>query len=165
MDLKLDQINHVNFNIYNDIVTQTEYDTRNEFFGPCGQQHYRLLSHLSTLFDNQIIIDIGTHRGSSALALSYNDNNVVLSFDIVNKVDNDYIKQKHNIKLMIDNVFENYETYQNLLLSSPLIVLDIDPHDGFIEYDFYEWLKEHDYQGLLLCDDIWHFEKMRNNFL
>ena len=33
---------------------------------------YRLYAHLSTTFDDGVILDIGTLYGSSALALSYN---------------------------------------------------------------------------------------------
>src|SRR5258708_4871841 len=33
-----------------------------------------------------------------------------------------------------------------------------------MEYDFYNVLKEWQYQGIVVCDDIWHFENMRNNF-
>ena len=46
-----------------------------EFFGDCGRQHYNLLAYISTLYNGIDIFDIGTHRGSSALALSYNHNN------------------------------------------------------------------------------------------
>ena len=59
-----------------------------EFYGDCGRQHYRLLSYLSTLFNNSDIFDIGTHRGSSAMALSYNPTNKVYSFDIENRSKN-----------------------------------------------------------------------------
>jgi len=33
-----------------------------EFNGPPGKEHYRLLSYLSMQFNNSTIIDIGTHR-------------------------------------------------------------------------------------------------------
>ena len=48
-----------------------------EFFGDCGRQHYRLLMYLTNQFNNVDIFDIGTHRGSSALALSHNKKNKV----------------------------------------------------------------------------------------
>ena len=58
-----------------------------EFYGPPGEQHYRLLGELASKFNNSIIIDIGTHRGSSALALSSNPTNTIHSFDITSKVE------------------------------------------------------------------------------
>lgn len=164
MDLKLNETFNIEFQCYDPIVTQTQYDTKSEFFGSPGQQHYRLLSHLSTLFHHTTIIDIGTHRGSSALALSYNTTNTIHSFDIVDHVENVLIKQKSNIQFIIDNLFDKLDHYKTLLLSSPLIFLDIDPHDGYLEYQLYKWLKTNQYDGLLLCDDIWHFEGMRNHF-
>ena len=57
-----------------------------EFFCDVGKQHYRLLSYFSTLFNNCNIIDIGSHRGNSALALSYNKTNTVYSFDKISKI-------------------------------------------------------------------------------
>ena len=59
----------------------------NEFYQPPGQQHYKLLGHLAKLINNSTIIDIGTHRGSSALALSTNPTNTIHSFDIIPKVE------------------------------------------------------------------------------
>lgn len=65
---------------------------RSEFTNKQGIEHYKLLAYFSTQFNGVNIIDIGTHRGSSALALSYNINNTVHSFDILDKVSNE-IKQ------------------------------------------------------------------------
>jgi hypothetical protein len=40
----------------------------------------------------------------------------------------------------------------------------VDPHNGFMEMDFYNFLKKIDYQGFVICDDIWYFKEMRDNF-
>jgi hypothetical protein len=45
-----------------------------------------------------------------------------------------------------------------------MIFMDIDPHDGPMELEFYHWLKTEGYRGLLVCDDIWYFKGMRDNF-
>lgn len=154
----------VDYSKFENIITSDEFDTKKEFFGPPGKEHYQLLSYLSTLYNNVNIIDIGSHRGSSACALSYNPTNTVLSFDIVNNVTNQAIKNLPNVQFFITNIFDNLSNYKDLLMNAPIIFLDIDPHEGYMEYDFYLKLKEWDYQGLLICDDIWHFEGMRNNF-
>lgn len=135
----------------------------NEFYGPPGQQHYRLLGELASKFNNSIIIDIGTHRGSSALALSSNPTNKVHSFDIIPKVEPYEIP---NLHLHIADLWNPSVRLQwkKTILSAALIVLDIDPHSGVPEYEFYCWLKESGYQGILLCDDIWYFKEMRDNF-
>jgi hypothetical protein len=63
------------------------------------------LSYFSKLFNNSNIIDIGTHLGHSALALSYNDTNTIYTFDIVDKVETS-IKNTPNIKFCYDNLFD-----------------------------------------------------------
>jgi predicted O-methyltransferase YrrM len=75
----------------------------NEFFQKPGKEHYRFLSYISTLFNNTTIIDIGSHRGSSALALSYNSTNTIHSFDIVSNVVNEKLKAVENIQFHIEN--------------------------------------------------------------
>lgn len=59
---------------------------------------------------------------------------------------------------------EGREKWKDILLQSSFILLDIDPHDGVLEYEFYEWLCDNDYRGFMVCDDIWYFEGMRKNF-
>ena len=48
------------------------------------EQHYYLLAYLSNLVNNSIIIDLGTHVGTSALALAFNNSNKILTYDITN---------------------------------------------------------------------------------
>lgn len=137
--------------------------TAAEFTEPEGRQHYRLLARLSSQFYGKTLIDIGTHRGMSALALSYNTFNTVLSFDIEEK---DGRPVRPNIHYKSDDVLmgSGRELWKETLLASPLIFLDIDPHEGTREYEFYLWLRDNDYKGSLICDDIWYFKEMRDNF-
>lgn len=141
-------------------------DGDSEFHGPLGKEHYKLLSYFSTLFNDAVIIDIGTHRGSSALALSYNERNTVYSFDIMDKVVNQKIRGKENIFFTMDNLFEaaGQEKWKETLLTAPFIFLDVDPHNGTMEMEFYTYLKKIDYRGFIICDDIWYFKEMRDNF-
>ena len=137
-----------------------------EFYGEIGREHYKLLSYLSTFYNGETIIDIGTHRGSSALALSYNPSNTIYTFDIHNKVENAGIKSRDNIVFSFDNLFEPaaQATWKARILSAPFIFLDVDPHNGSMEIEFYTWLKKIDYKGFVICDDIWYFKEMRDNF-
>lgn len=162
--IKFEDVAKIDMSCFDNIIISNENDTKTEFFGIPGNQHYRLLAYLSTLYQDEMIIDIGTHRGSSALALSYNLSNKIASFDIVDNVTNPLIRNKSNILFRFQNLFTNFDLYKDLLLSAPIILLDIDPHDGNMEYDLYCYLKQNNYQGLLICDDIWHFKNMRNNF-
>lgn len=134
-----------------------------EYSEPAGRQHYRLLEELSTKFSNCTIFDIGTHKGMSAFALSTNPRNRVVSFDIVSKSG---LPTRPNIEYFTDDLMteEGRTTWKDTLLASPFIFLDIDPHEGTREYIFYEWLRDHDYNGFVVCDDIWHFKEMRDNF-
>ncbi len=139
----------------------------NEFHCPSGKEHYKLLSHISTFFNNAIILDIGSHRGASATALSYNSSNKIYSFDIEDRIVEyqDSPKSIENINFHIMNIFENLEDpkWKNLILDSSLIFLDIDPHEGNLEYQFYLWLERNNYQGIIIFDDIHYFQGMKDN--
>jgi hypothetical protein len=136
---------------------------RSEFLGPVGKEHYSLLAYFSTLFNNCDIFDIGTHRGASALALSFNPTNRIHTFDIVNKSG---YPTPPNVSYHTDNLLEENgrEKWEERLLASPFIFMDIDPHEGGREYEFYTWLKEKQYNGFVIFDDIWYFKPMRDNF-
>ncbi len=113
-------------------------------------EHQRLCAYLSTKFNGEVLIDAGTSYGNSAIALSYNLNNTVRTYDIAF---NDFqsFKERGNIIPLQKDI--NTED-KNVILSSPLIMLDIDPHDGKQELVFTNLLKEINYKGYLLCDDI-----------
>lgn len=136
-----------------------------DFYSPCGKEHYRLLAYLSSLFNNSTIIDIGTHRGSSAIALSYNSTNVVHTFDI----DKHYIPMMdgiENIHFHTDNLFDRatFMKWVPTILTCPFIFVDVDPHNGDMEMGLYGLLQEINYQGFVVWDDIYYFKDMRNKF-
>jgi hypothetical protein len=151
----------IQLNIFDNQLTDHN-DQRNQFYDKPGKEHYRLLAHLSTQYNDSIIIDIGTHMGSSALALSYNRSNHVHSFDITTN----HNITSDNITFYTENLWDYtiLSKRRSLLLNSKIILLDIDPHEGKLEYIFYKWLKSNNYQGILVCDDIWYFKNMRDNF-
>lgn len=130
---------------------------------PPGKEHYKLLAYLSTRYNNAEIFDIGTHLGYSALALAHNPNNKVLSFDIER---HGSLPTAENIIYHLENILtpEGNKVWGERLLASPLIFFDIAPHLGFLEYDFYIWLRDNNYQGILVCDDIFYFKEMTDNF-
>lgn len=139
-------------------------DTVPFFEGSPGKEHYKLLAYLASLYNNVDIFDIGTYYGYSALALaSGNKNNRVLSFDLEMKGSP---PKASNIFYYFNNLMESsgQTIWKKRLLESPLIMLDIDPHEGTREYNFYIWLRENKYQGIVICDDIVNFKEMRDNF-
>lgn len=160
MQISQDILNEINLNYLTPQLKNPDVD-EHEFLGI--KQHYKLLAFLSSQFNNKSIIDIGTHRGSSALALTYNKTNQIHSFDIIDKMQQHKIQ---NVSFYIENIFSalGFQKYKDLILNAPLIVLDVDPHDGKTELDFFYLLQMCDYKGLLFVDDIWHFKPMRDEF-
>jgi len=131
------------------LVDKNYYDLKS------GQQEYRLYSYLSTLFNNITILDIGTYNGRSAVSLSHNENNKVISYNI-----NDDIKDVHhkiytksNIEFRIKNVLDDLD--KEFLKDVKIILIDID-HFYTIEKMMIDKLKELGYDGIILIDDIIH---------
>jgi len=111
-----------------------------------NNEHYNLLTTLSNLYNNVRLYDIGTYKGTSAIALSSNPKNFVVSYDIVycNEV-----KQPENVEFRIGNFYTDRE-----MLNSPLIMFDIDPHNGRDERNFVDNLIRMGYKGTVVFDDI-----------
>jgi hypothetical protein len=128
---------------------------RNYFFDVNFKEHYRLIAHLSTLFDHSNIFDIGTNLGYSALALSYPHGNKIISYDIVECKDLNHAEELSQIEYLIGDVLKDAR-----LLRSPLIMLDTN-HDGVFENKLYNYLKKNSYTGLLFLDDIHLNQSMR----
>ena len=115
-----------------------------------GQSEYRLYAWLSTKFNNTTILDVGTRTGGSALALSYNDKNKVISYDLVEQGASSGIK-KDNVEFKIQDFREDDTLdYDNI----SIIMIDVDPHDGTAEEEMFEYLEEKGWKGLVLLDDI-----------
>ena len=123
------------------------------FHGESGKEHYRLLMFVSSLFESQILFDVGTNTGVSALALS-NSKNKVKTYDVVQLLDqNPFIE---NVEFILGDSTEDKD-----LEHSPLIFLDVN-HDGSYEDIFYKHLHNINWKGFLLLDDIHINEPMIN---
>jgi hypothetical protein len=160
INLSKEKIQNIDLSKFNEISTIDH----NEFFENPGKQHYKCLAYLSQQFNDCDIFDIGTHMGSSAIALSYNKNNTVHSFDLIDKI-SDKIDIP-NINFYTDDLMNSIvrQKWEEKLLNSPIIFLDIDPYNGELEYQFYLYLLSKNYKGILIVDDIHHFEGMRKKF-
>jgi hypothetical protein len=144
--LDREHVGRINLKRFDKHVINAEH--RNYFFDTNFREHYRLIAHLSTLFHDSVIFDIGTNLGYSSLALSYNPDNFVVSYDLVECKELGYPEDLTNIEYRLGDVRKDPR-----LLSSPLIMLDTN-HDGEFEHAFYEFLETHQYKGLLFLDDI-----------
>ncbi|MAR18910.1 MAG: hypothetical protein CML44_06005 [Rhodobacteraceae bacterium] len=114
-----------------------------------GQSEYRLYAYLSTCFNDSVILDVGTRVGGSALALSYNENNRVISYDLVEQGASKIVKD--NIEFKIQD-FREDETLNYDEIS--IIMIDVDPHDGVQEVEMMEFLNDKGWKGIILLDDI-----------
>lgn len=133
------------------LAEQFPYQKDNHPGDPLGQPFHNLYAYFSTLFNGIKIADIGTRTGNSALALSYNENNVVDSYDINSNYYNivtEHIK-KSNINFNLENILTSPK-----ILQYPLISLDVDPHDGYQERQCFAFLEANNYKGIVILDDI-----------
>jgi hypothetical protein len=127
----------------------TNHEHKGYFLSDAGQEHYKLLAYFSSIYDNATLLDIGTNRGCSSLAMAYNKTNTVESFDLFElKELSGYLE---NITYHIGNVID--ESYADTVKTSKVIMLDTY-HDGMFENEFYTYLKQINWSGILLLDDI-----------
>ena len=122
-----------------------------------GQENYRLLAYISTLVDDRILLDVGTFKGDSARALSYNQFNEVISYDLSSQPEIDHIRGG-NINFRLGNILDEIMLMHN----SPFILLDTY-HNGDFEQEFMNKLIEIDYHGLVMFDDI-HLNRQMQTF-
>ena len=144
------------------------------FYEKCGKDHYKTLAYLSTLFNNEVILDIGTFQGGSALALSYNKNNKVTSVDIKYQVEtnidlpnieflqgdilsNNLINPKTTTSIPTSGLldFEDPTSVKGpeLIQSASLILYDT-VHNGIVEKEFHDYLIKINWKGICIWDDI-----------
>lgn len=140
-----------------------------EFFDDVGKEHQRLLAYLSTLFEDSVFITTATCMGQDPLALSYNDSNTVYTFDKQCQLSEEQQQNKWKSRKIQFNQLNLWNAYvrkqwKDTLLSASIIMIDLDPHDGYLEYELYSWLKRNKYAGIIIFDDIHYFEGMKANF-
>lgn len=154
MKIKIVKKDVVEKNI-NDLHPYAVYSGNNDYIHFLNKEELdrhalKLYAYISELFDDSIILDVGTKFGNSALALSYNDSNIIISYDIIEWPTHTGLK-KDNIKLKIqDFMKDNTIDYEKV----PIILIDVDPHDGTQEPGMLEYLEKIGWSGILLLDDI-----------
>lgn len=113
-----------------------------------GTEAYKLYAYLSKKFNGGVILDIGTRFGNSALCLSHNAKNHVISYNIVEEGASDI--EKKNITWKIADFTQDSIDYSKV----KLILIDVDPHDGRKEPKMISHIVKSGYKGLILLDDI-----------
>lgn len=143
--LVIEQKEVAKINLEHLLIKTVHADTQKYLNLPSGE-HYKLLAYISRKLNNALIFDIGTNFGGSALALADNLNNKVITYDIIplNGIKDDV----PNIEIRIGNALDDRR-----LLSSDVILLDT-MHDGVFENEVFNFLKQNNFGGILLLDDI-----------
>lgn len=136
------------------LVTRVEH--RQLLVNKPGIDHYALLAHISLMNNGLRVIELGTHHGTSSLALSINEKTQIITYDIKDRYS--ILRQPHNVKRRIGNIFDRNEQHE--LLDSDLIFLDT-AHDGIFEAQVYDFLCKNNFTGVLLLDDIHLNDEMR----
>lgn len=132
-------------------------DHKTYIVGDAGVEHYKLLTYLSKQLNNTLILELGTHHGTSCLCLCENRSNKVITYDLSDR-EFGLKKLPENLTCRIGNIFE-IDPY--IMLEASLIFLDTQ-HDGPFETQIYNFLVENDYKGMLLLDDIYFNTEMIN---
>ncbi len=155
--LSKDAINNMDLSCLNEFV-EWHKDNYKYFNMSAGTEHYKLLSYLSTVISCSKIIDIGTFLGFSAVALSFLPDKKVISYDIYDCISDNVksAKNKANITLKIMNCLKDIDT----IIDTSLVMIDID-HEGNNELDILNALRKANYKGLILLDDIYLNNEMK----
>jgi predicted O-methyltransferase YrrM len=122
-----------------------------------SQHHYKLLSYIAEQKDNQLIYELGTHWGLGSVALSTNNTNRIITYDITDRT---HINLPTNIEQRVGNIFNLGQ--EDELLNADIIFLDT-AHEGPFENLVYQHLKLMKWKGILILDDI-NFNKPMREF-
>jgi predicted O-methyltransferase YrrM len=132
------------------------------FTQKAGQEVYKLLGFIS-MHSSGVITDIGTQFGSSALALSLNNQVTVETYDKFKHIpDNNNQLQTISNKPNITYKILSAQAIMPKVAQSNVIYLDITTSDGLEEIKIIKKLQELNFQGILIIDDIKLSEVMEN---
>lgn len=152
------QLNKIDLGIFYDLVKDSTH--KDYFLDEVGKEHYKLLAYIAIqLPKDSIYIDLGTFKGLSALAASFNEKINIYTYDIADGDIEPQMIDRPNITFKHMSCFDDIE----FIVESDFIFLDIDPHDGNQERRFIDTISEAGYKGQILCDDI-HFQSQMKNF-
>lgn len=143
------ELDKIDMNIFEDYVDEFYFPY---FSQKSGQEHYRLLKWFGENV-NGPIVDIGTHRGMSALALSGMKRNII-TYDIIDHVKKPNPWTTYVVKNPIEDIIS--------ISKANLIVYDTS-HNGKDEREFFNALSGTNFRGIIIFDDI-HLNVEMENF-
>jgi predicted O-methyltransferase YrrM len=128
-------------------------------------EHYRLLAALVKLLQPKRVLEIGTFRGMSALALKQflPSAGIITTFDIVpwESVSDTFLRPDDfaddRLRQQVSDLSESavFESHRNLIQETELLFVD-GPKDGVFEHRLLQQLETVDFQKplLVIMDDI-----------
>lgn len=123
-------------------------------------EHYKLLNYISSLYNDILILDLGTRDGLSALTLAYNNQNRVITYDI-NIKPNEMKKFEDIVPNLTFKQMNIFDEDISMFHKAKIIFMDLDPHDGLQENAIIKILDSISWDGILIADDIEWFLPMK----
>jgi len=115
-----------------------------------GISDYPFYAYYSELVSNTTILEIGTSYGGSAVMLSHNQTNKIISYDVVDRLSLfKYEIDRNNIEFRFGDFREDDINYDEIRL----ITIDAS-HQGEPERGMVKYLEDNWKGGLLYLDDI-----------
>ena len=130
--------------------------TADYFNAEPGKEHYKLLAWFSAQFNKAKLCEIGTLDGCGALALGYNPKNSITTFDV--RFYDDVCDFPKNVK---SKLVDEDDAYLEEVIKCPVIFYDT-MHDGTLERKFVEDMISRGWKGVVIFDDIYLNEPMKN---
>lgn len=118
----------------------------------CGDDHYRLLNYIGMNFDG-VIYEMGTHLGASSTCLSNWGKRKVITYDINRRDIFEIPSNEYRTKNPLEDIVE--------ISKADFIFYDTS-HDGKTETEFTNALIENKFSGIVLYDDIYLNDSMKN---
>jgi len=144
--------NFIHSSAYEEYKYLTQYMVYNQEgnYNKPGISDYPFYAYYSTLVDNTTILEIGTCLGGSAVMMTHNKNNKIISYDVVNNFKNlNCSPIDRDIEFRVGNFMEDEIDYEKI----DLIAIDAS-HTGTLEVQMVKYLEENWKGGLLFLDDI-----------
>ena len=152
MKILIDEVSKIDISHLVDNVTRPAH--KKLILSDAGTEHYKLLVYLTKQLNDSIIVELGTHNGTSSLCLCENKTNKVITFDI-----RDVYTVKNKPSNLTRYIGDIFKIGPSILLKSNLIFLDT-AHNGDFEKEIYLYLLKNEYKGILLLDDIFYNNEM-----
>lgn len=161
MIIRLDSgINNIDLSFFSHYIPWSEQ--QRFFLQEVGENHCKLLAYISYQLPARTkVADLGTSYGASAIALSYNPDIQVTTYDPADHVSNYPLQKSYKDLLNVQYYPIDCSAVVDRYVDSKVIFMDIGLHEGVYEKRIFDELVRLEFKGLLVCDDIHWNDPMR----